>query len=299
MEENIMSGDLDNINDVKNDNKKSETSMDNIFWDDFWWDLDFWDDIEEIKEKVDKDLYYYLKLVWNILWTINIFIFLVLSFSSAYFYIQNSNSFLRDPILDSFCEYLLPEEVIENWKHCSWVNSLLQDTIDKVSKISDKQFNDIIWILPEIYSLENFIFKKEVQFLLDKSENKLEVDKILNDFDDLLKWFYSVDKWQIKCEWLEISADYTITTKCTVFSADWNWEIMGFDGTTASPSTWGSTISLASSFLNYIEKQSDNFVLLSKIKKFKKEQYTWNWFYTYSTTFDLKLKYLKWTSINF
>lgn len=289
-EDDIMSSDLDT--------KSSEPSMDNIFWDDFWGDLDFGDDIQHIESKVDKDLYYYLKLVWNILWSINVLIFIILALFSGYFYIQNSDKFYREATLNSFCQYLLPEEVVEEWQFCSWVSSLLKVRNEEVENLTKSQFERVYNWLPKIYSLENFIFTKEVQFLLDQSQNKMQILSILSDFDDLLKWFYSIDKQQIKCEWIEVDNDLVLTTQCSVFSADWNDEIMWYDGSYINKTGW-STISLASSFLNYIQKESDNFSLISKQKKFLKEKFAWNGYYTYSTTFTIKLKYLNSWSYNF
>lgn len=289
-EENIMSADFDD--------KSKEPSMDNIFWDDFGWDLDFWDDIDQIESKIDKDLYYYLKLIWNIIWNINIIVFILLTLLSWYFYVQNSNSFHREPMLDSVCEYILPAEVIEEWEFCSWVSSLLAKRTEEVDSLTQEQFEKVFNWLPKIYSLENFIFTKEVQFLLKQSENKMQVLSILTDFDNLLKDFYSIDKWQIKCEWIEISSDLILSTQCSVFSADWNDEIMWYDGSYINKTGW-STISLASSFLNYIQKESKDFSLVSKQKKFTKDKFTWNWYYTYSTTFTLQLKYMNSWSYNF
>ncbi|MEA3387479.1 MAG: hypothetical protein U9Q66_03770 [Patescibacteria group bacterium] len=56
-----------------------------------------------------------------------------------------------------------------------------------VSKIADIQFEKIYTLLPNIYSLENFLFTKEVQFLLIESQEKVPILDMLNEFDDLLK----------------------------------------------------------------------------------------------------------------
>lgn len=283
---------------TKNAWKKDSLDMDNIFWDDFWWDLDFWNDIKEIDEKISKDIYYYIWLIWNIIWYINILAFIFIFTLAWYIYIQSSDKFYRSEILNWVCWYLLPEEAIESWQNCSWVKSLLLNLDTSVSKIADIQFEKIYTLLPNIYSLENFLFTKEVQFLLIESQEKVPILDMLNEFDDLLKWFYSVDKWQIECDGIQISSDNVLTTNCTVFASDWNTEIMWPDWTYLNK-TSGSTISLASSFLNYIQKESKSFNLVTKQKIFTKDLFDGNWFYTSSTSFKLSLKYSDSWSINF
>lgn len=296
-EEDLLNHELDTSTDEKDSHS---SAMDNIFWEEFWGNLDFWEDVQEIERKVNKDIYYYLNLIWNILWNINILFFLIIAIASSYFYIQNSWSgqFYRAWFLDWVCSYILPEEAQEPWQSCSWVKTLLDNIKMQADDLVEKQFKSIYWNLPKIYSLENFIFTKEVQFLLEKTQNKLKVTDIVQDFDNLLQWFYSIDKMQIQCDGLEITKDLLVITTCTVFSADWNNEIMWTDGTYINK-TWWSTISLASSFFNYIDKTSSNFSLVNKQKKFTREEFVWNWYYTYSTTFNLELKYQNSWSFNF
>jgi hypothetical protein len=73
--------------------------------------------------------------------------------------------------------------------------------------------------LVTIYEKENFLKSKDVTFLLDKSENKLQMIEVLERFDSLKKDFLSVDKSRIQCKNMSIdSTEKTLSITCDAYS---------------------------------------------------------------------------------
>jgi hypothetical protein len=76
----------------------------------------------------------------------------------------------------------------------------------------------ILSILERLYNVENFLNSKEVIFLVDKSENKLQTLNILEKFDDLKNEF-NVEKEKIQCNSLNIDSKKSLLTmNCESFS---------------------------------------------------------------------------------
>jgi hypothetical protein len=96
------------------------------------------------------------------------------------------------------------------------------------------------------------------------------------------------------------STEKTLSITCDAYSQGYenNW-IVGFSGDVERKDEYISwtSLSLANSFLNYIEKRKDSgFTLIDKQKLFEAETVSWDsdiWRttgYTKRTTFDIKLK---------
>jgi hypothetical protein len=96
---------------------------------------------------------------------------------------------------------------------------------------------------------------------------------------------------RIKCEDFSISSEWILTASCEAFSGWYETNIKWFDGTD-NQRVSGTSISIANSFLNYIEKQSEDFTLLNRQKTFKSEWVFAEYSYiTKKTSFDLSLQY--------
>ena len=125
----------------------------------------------------------------------------------------------------------------------------------------------------------------------DRTESKLQALKILEEFDTLKNAFEPIEKDKILCYDIEINSENIFKARCEAFSAWYEDEIKGFDGTDDFFIKWTS-ISIANSFLNFIEKNSDELKVLDRQKIFSSQNIIWDstWF-TNKTTFYLKLKY--------
>lgn len=279
-------------NSFKEDTTSIEEVSNNNIFDELAWEIDFWDDVNIENKKIKKDKLHYIKLVWNIIWNTNIFIFIILIFLYIYLYIQNNTDLYNKTYLNPICPVILWDNIAIWDSNCSSIRSLLEVKEKEIFELKDKQYKELISLVPDIYKVDNFLFSKDIKFLLSQTESKLKVLDMIEEFDDLLKKFNWVDKGQIKCSSLDITKDSIFNISCDLFSSDWNNEVFWYDWTSRSYIEWTS-ITLASSFLNYLEKESDNFILLNKQKGFTKESIDSFWYYTQKTTVNLELKYKK------
>ena len=96
---------------------------------------------------------------------------------------------------------------------------------------------------------------------------------------------------RIQCKNFSISEDWLLSASCEAFSGGYEIDIKGFEGVDGQRVS-GTSISIANSFLNYIEKQSESFVLIDRQKTFSSESVFSEYSYiTKKTNFDLKLQY--------
>lgn len=255
-------------------------------------DLDFWD-IKQESQKVEivKDSIYYMKIASKWMFYFNIFlaVFVLLLFS--YSYIEKDESLLNNSLLNPFCSILLWWDLSSK---ITWDCSSVYALYNNYSSLNDSAKNTytkiVSDILPWVYAIENFSLSKDVKFLVEKTDNKLRPLDILSDFDKLKNSFVAWDKWQILCSNIEIDKDSNFSMSCTAYSSDWNNSIPSSD---PGKKISGTSISLASSFISYIEKNSKDFEIIEKPKSFSSEIYSWVWYYTKKTDFNLKLKYFK------
>jgi hypothetical protein len=77
--------------------------------------------------------------------------------------------------------------------------------------------------------------------------------------------------------------------QCSAFSTLWYDNIPWLEWEKTNTISWTS-ITLASSFVNYLSKNS-NIKLLKKQKLFYAQAYFWQWNYTYKTDFKIKFEY--------
>ena len=274
----------------KNNELNKEIDTSNIF-DEFTQDSSLINEIDEIKKERNRDLFFYLSKFGYVMQTFFWigFVFLLILFS--YIYIQNNENIKNSNILDPFCPIILGK-VHNNDSFCSSISSIKKIYWEQLSNIEDTQIDNIFKILERLYEVENFTKTKEVLFLSDKSNNKLKVLSILEEFDDMKNEFDKIDKQKIQCNSFNIDSNKKVfSMKCVAYSAWFEKWLRWFDWTTEESLKW-SSLSIANSFLNYIDKQSDIFTITDRQKVFRSEAILWEKSdFTSKTIFDLKLTY--------
>lgn len=280
---------------LSSENDNSVLNSSNIF-DEFTQDWALFDDE---KEKQEKDIYYYLTIVSKILKVIIIifiFIFLILY---SYIYIQKNENLSNSAYLNPICfaikwnDISLPVETTS----CSSITYLKKYYSWLLEQLKWNQAIWIRWIIETIYERENFLKSKDVLFLLDKTESRLNIINVLEKFDSLKKRFLVQEKNRIICAENEINSDEKIfEIKCDAYSQWYETNSIIWFSWDSNEKISGTSISLANSFLNYIEKTSTDFSVIDRQKIFETElvlpdseiwRTTW---YTRKTPFIIKLK---------
>lgn len=273
--------------DISNDDNILNTE--NIF-EDFQNDSDLQNEIENTEKQIQKDYLFYLKLVWKIFKNINIILFIVLIIWFAYVYIQKDKSWLLDnnSTIQVFCPILVWDVVLKEWT-CSPLTSSINLYKNNLKNQKDvilfKTFNTI----KELYVLEDIISSDKMSFVLDKTQNKQNPFFTLNEFNNIKNTFTWIDKSQIQCFDIKISNNH-FSANCSAYSAYWEPWITWFNWSKwASDTVSWTSISIASSFLNYLELDK-NITLENKQKTFSKEDIIW-WSYTSKTDFNVDFIY--------
>jgi hypothetical protein len=268
----------------KGNNEEIDTS--NIF-EEFDSDSDLKKEVKNIVESQNKDLFYYLSLIWSLMQTV--FWLLLIAFALLYSYIFIQESDIKDnTVLDPFCIIFLWNIENNEDDKCSSIYSLYNTYETNLQTLKESHVKAIVSILEQLYKLENFTKSEEIVFLEYKTDSKLKVLTILEEFDMLKNKFEEV-KDKIICYDIEINKDKIFKAKCDVYARH-EEEIKWFNGTDSVSVTWTS-ISVANSFLNFIEKRSEVFTVLDRQKIFSSQSVIWETGFTDKTTFYLKLKY--------
>ncbi len=285
---NILS---ENISETANLNDDSP----NIFAE-LSWNLDFWHIEEEKVQLIEKDVWYYAKLGVKILLWVNIVLLIVALLYLSYIFVQKSESFRDNVALDPICWIFVPSEIQNLTTSCSSISATKADYIaesDKTKKDIIKRLSTVIY---ELYTVDNFVYSSEIQFLLDKKINRLKPLDILNEFDLLVNDFVQSDKSMIECKDIKVNKEYILSAKCTAYSSDWEsklnlpwitWERWN------DIKEWTS-MTVAASFLNYLEKTktNKNFKLLEKQKVFQSSSVLLDSLESRRTTeFEIQMKY--------
>jgi len=270
---------------IENKSEEEKINTSNIF-DEFEVDDDTREEIDNLTKV--KDSYYYMELVWNILKYINFVLIFIIIIWYFYYYIETTSSdFAKNKdYLNPICFVLNWVEEWKIWNNCSWINNSLA-ILEKNSEEKEIQYlKKVIPILSDSYEVESIKNSKEVLFLFDKKENKNDPIEILNEFDKLKNKFIPIKKSKIVCNDILIEEN-KLTAKCSSFSTSWYKDIPWID---IDKKIWGTSITLASSFINFLWN-SDNFDIIDKQKIFDKKPYFWEWEYTYKTDFKISLEY--------
>ena len=281
--------------DNKNSLEKDLEFNDSNIFEDFNSDINLKDDVKNYKKEKDKSIIDYISILSSVFKYINLFLFLWLAILFSYLFIQKNDSISNSPVLDPICIIIAWNNSIST-DYCSSISFLFKDYNSKLKSLEDKQFNSIVSIMQDLHTVSDFMSSRDVTFLLDKSSSRLKPTEIIEEFDNLKNEFEPIDKSKITCHNIEIRDTNILTAKCESFSTHWEKWLVNFDWEISSSSknssvSWTS-ISIASSFLNFIEKKSDRFTIIDKQKEFSFEDIVWeNEWYTKKTRFYIKLKY--------
>lgn len=282
----------ENIKKPQQVESSSDINSTNIF-DEFGSDnLSLMEEVEKLKEEAQKDIYYYLNIAWKILGYIFWLFLLLFLVLLSYLYIQKSDSFYDKAFLDPVCNFMLWETPNpSDYIGCSSISSTNKFYIEKLGDLKKEQAIKVFPLISLVYEQENFLKSKEITFLLNKSENKFKVLDVLSRFDKLKNdyvWIYNKDR--IVCSDILLdSEDNIFSVKCEAFSSDFDNKILWLSWA-RDDLLWGTSISIANSFLNYIERTSKDFTLIDKQRVFKSSNITWEKGYTNKTPFDITLK---------
>lgn len=278
-------------------NLNSETSSvetsKNIF-DEFSTDSSLINEVEKLKEEQTKDMFYYLSMISKVFQKIFILILVFFIFSYWFIFIQKNETFSDNALIDSVC-FLFSDSSIEKpeWTtYCSSISYVKSYYKNKLTLLKQEQSKKILENLVKIYEQENFTKTKEMSFLINKWKETSWILQILEKFNTLKNDFWWIDKSRIQCEKLEINfTNKTLNMKCISYSQWYERWIIWFSWKKNYDEIWWTSISIANSFLNYIEKNSSDFTLTERQKIFSSENVIWetNW-YTNKTSFDVILK---------
>lgn len=258
-------------------------------------EFETWELKEELKASKPiekKNLYDYLSIAaWifsTIFWSCLFFVWGVYGYVNIQENTELDNSSILAPICKVFI-WNIPN-ANTNW-NCTSISYLENKYSKDLEELKKEQFSDSLVLIEQIYKTENFIKSKEVVFLDTITKTKLRPLDILEAFDKLKYNYDSNLQERIKCENFSITSEWILNASCTAYSGWYETNIKWFDGTDNQRVSWTS-ISIANSFLNYIEKQSDNFTLLDRQKTFKSEWVFAEYSYiTKKTDFELSLQY--------
>lgn len=278
---------LDNNDNLKVDETKV-FSTDNIF-DDIWWELDFWDDTTSF-EAVEVKKTDYFNIWANVLSFLNFGIFIVIIISLFFFYVQVSATSTMS-FLNPICRFFVWD--VNLWWDCSGFSYYKDNYNKKMDQLKWDILSIQIPLLVAEFQSESIWNSKEVQFLLDKSRNKLVPLKILEDFDDIKNEFINKTRiepsleavqWEknsIVCKDIQITDSFRLSTECRFFAYD------------------SSSMKLASEFQRDIEN-GGLFKVINKQDTFRvREAPEGDYSYTYMTSLKLDVQYIGENYLNY
>lgn len=275
---------------LKEDEKilDNEINSSNIFeW--FEGNLSLDKEVKNIKESEKKDIFYYLSFFWRafeILFFCLLFVFLL---CLLYINIQKNDTVINSTTLDPFCQLIL-WDLNNKYDYCYSVYALNKEYNKDYNKLINYQVSKILEIVWDVYEVDNFTKSKEVDFLINETKTKVRPLKVIEKFDNLKRGFH-IDKDIIRCNNFLIKSNNILSADCEASSTFYE-RILWFDWTNNYMVEWTS-ISIASSFLNYIERKSSDFILINKQKLFTSKSIVWdNWWFNNKTHFKLELQYL-------
>lgn len=278
-----------------------------------WWNLDediSWTNIfeefsskEELSKEVEKiqkkaSVYDKLKIVNIGVFTLNILLWVLLIFSVVYLYIQNGSSQKSNILTDNFCSLFIGKDNTEYISSCFSVSSLIAKKQQELTNLKSSQYALVREYIFNLAAIENFLSKKSVVFLLDKSNSRLQPTPILEEFDALKLEFSSSDKVDLQCSNLSIVSGGNLSVSCDLYSSDWDSQVYTFDeGFKGVIYGGGTSVSRAASFIDFLENHPDShFSVVSRTNTFSSTPVDLPP-YTQKTTVDLELQYIDFNSI--
>ena len=277
---------------------ESESDAWNIF-DEFTHAEEVVREVKEIQKAEEKDIFYYIKMLSLVFLVINIILGIWVLLFFSYRYIQNTPEKKPYNFLAPICQLFLGSKDYAPGT-CFSITSMVQEYRDTYNTTRKSQMEQILPLLGEKYSIENFNDSKKVKFLLDEEATRLRPLDILTAFDEIKFKFSPQDKSDIFCSSINITSNGDISISCDVYSSDWDTKIITLDeGTISFLPSGGTSISRASSFIYFLEHITDSpFTIIDKnialnVEDVDKPPYT------KKTMIQLKLKYRDTESLSF
>jgi hypothetical protein len=273
----------------KKSNNGEAGDASNIF-EEFESDTDLQKEVDTISRQKEKDWIYYIWLIWGFFQTV-FFIGLFISMSLYwYIYVQTDDQLTEISTLTPICN-LISWKIQPKGSYCSSISYLHADYTDRLKELEVSQVKKILEVLWWLYKIENFTKSKHVLFIENKSHNKLKVLEILEKFNTLKTSYNPIELEKIQCNNIEISNREVLSMRCESYSI-WfeNSGIKWFNGT--DNNIWWTSISVANSFLNYIEKNWNDFTIINRQKIFSADDFFWeSTGFTKKTIFNIELQY--------
>ncbi len=276
-----------------------ELENQNIF-EDFSADDGLGEEIQKHEEKKEKNAFFYIKKATIVLNSLNALMFLVLGVFFVYIMIQQSDAPRSYNMFKPICNVFLWDSA-ESTDSCYSVTYYLKENESQIASEKLIQSQKIGDMIGDIYLVDNFIYSKVVTFLITSSKNRLKPVEIMSAFDALKNTYEPIDKSKITCENISISSPWVFEARCEAYSSDWDSEVPTLEnGILTSSDGWGTAVSVASSFIDYIENAPESdFSVVDKQKVFYTTSVTGKWIYTKKTPFTLLLRYEGGETIDF
>lgn len=262
----------------------------NIF-EDFTSNATLKEDVKKLEKDKNKDSSYYISLTSSILKIFNTIFLVIILVLVSYVYIQKKEEALDFSFLNPICSFIIGDIPYEKYGNCEGVRVMKKLYAQDIAKAKEEQYTSISLIIWDIYTRENFLFSREITFLLDRSRNRVTPLKVLAQFDKRKNQFEWIEKSRIQCKDISISEESILTMMCDAYSADWEKGFIGFDANKSNKTLEGTSITAANSFLNFLEMNAPEFALINRQKKFGIENVTSEWYYTKKTSFKLELRF--------
>ncbi len=271
--------------------KKQENIDSTNIFEEFSQDENLKSEVKSTQVKKEKWGYYYLWVINKFFKLINTIFFLWFIIIGGYLYVQNNEAIKDISYLDPICFMFVDKWLLIEWESCSSISSLTKRYRELNSNLSNKYYMGIANIIEDVYYVSNFAFSKEILFLLDKTENRLLPLAILEEFDRLKNEFEPINKGKLLCTNINISWGGVLSIDCNAFSSRWDRNIVWLSWKNQkSENVSGTSISLASSFINYLEMNARDFIIIDKQKEFTFDEVADYWGYSRKTNFKLTLK---------
>lgn len=248
-------------------------------------------EVQKAQEDEGKDIYYYLSYINILLGWCNVIIFFLLVLAFIYVYINKDTSGRDYAILRPICRFI-NGDTQNTTGLCQSVNYTLTQYQNTNNEMKMAQGKEIEEIIDDLYAFENFESSQKVKFILDESKNRLRPLKILSDFDAIKSKFSPIDASEVSCNEIIILKD-SINMACDVYSSDWDSTIPELkDGAIKNIAVWGTSISKAMSFMDFLENYPDSpFRIIEKQGKLNSDSIDIPP-YTQKTNLQLKLQYV-------
>ena len=263
----------------------------NIF-EDFTGDSSLDKDVQNIERDQKRDIFFYLKKTSFFLKLSNLIFFTIFSFFILYAFFQNNAELKNYSYFSPICWFFLWDAIPENGS-CYPLLSYLESKKWDYEKERQQQVLQVSEMIGDIYEIKNFAYSKTMNFLLDKTRNRLKPTEILSEFNDVKSKFEPIDKSKVECYNIVINDKNEFSASCDAYSSDWDTNIVELkDGAIIKSQKWWTSVSVASSFIDFLNNHPDSrFYVLDKQKVFSSETVSGKWIFTKKTSFNLKLKY--------